>query len=224
MSGALACDAATARAATIEDFVTSDRTPAVSFRTGVADDAPRILQLIDENLEEGHLLPRTLDDLTSHATRFIVAVDEGRVVGCAELAPLSRAVAEVRSLVVDGTYRGHGLGSRLISALCDRAQVHGFSTLCAFTHDPSHFVRLGFTIVPHLWFPEKIALDCTACPKFRHCGQHAVALQFSSASFDKPRENHLRLPVTTAQGIDLRAAEHDAPLVKRITPSPESSS
>ena len=198
-----------------EVHVSTDRTPSVTFRTGVIDDATRILQLIDDNLEVGHLLPRTLDDITAHATRFIVTVDGDRVIGCAELAPLSRAVAEVRSLVVDDTYRGHGLGSRLISALCERAQVHGFSTLCAFTHDPSHFVRLGFTIVPHLWFPEKIALDCTACPKFRHCGQHAVALQFSSASFDKPRENHLRLPLTTTQGIDLRAA-HAAPLVKRI--------
>ena len=33
------------------------------------------------------------------------------VVGCAELAPLSRAVAEVRSLVVDESCRGRGFGS-----------------------------------------------------------------------------------------------------------------
>ena len=52
----------------------------------------------------------------------------------------------------------------------------GYSTLCAFTHDPSHFVRLGFTIVPHIWVPEKIAHDCTGCALFRHCGQYAVTL------------------------------------------------
>ena len=219
MSVAAAHDTPAVFAQADEDqVIPTDRAPSVAFRTGVIGDAPRILQLIDDNLEIGHLLPRTLDDVTAHATRFIVATDGERVVGCAELAPLSRAVAEVRSLVVDAGFRGLGLGSRLIAALCERAQVHGFSTLCAFTHDPSHFVRLGFTIVPHLWFPEKIALDCTGCPKFRHCGQHAVALQFSSASFDKPRDNHLRLPLTTTQGIDLRAA-HAAPLVKRLTVS-----
>ncbi len=219
MSAAVAHDSIAESAPPDEDQVSStDRAASVSFRTGVVGDATRILQLIDDNLESGHLLPRTLDDVTAHATRFIVATDGDGVVGCAELAPLSRAVAEVRSLVVDAGFRGHGLGSRLISALCERAQVHGFSTLCAFTHDPSHFVRLGFTIVPHLWFPEKIALDCTGCPKFRHCGQHAVALQFSSASFDKPRENHLRLPLTAGQGIELRP-EHAAPLVRRLTVS-----
>ena len=219
MTPAVADEVRSSTAGTREARVGTHDSAGVSFRTGVAADAPRILQLIDDNLEAGHLLPRTLDDITAHATRFLVIVDGDRVIGCAELAPLSRAVAEVRSLVVDGAYRGHGLGSRLISALCDRAQVHGFSTLCAFTHDPSHFVRLGFTIVPHLWFPEKIALDCTACPKFRHCGQHAVALQFSSASFDKPRENHLRLPITTTPGVSLQASQ-DTPLVKRITVLP----
>ncbi len=50
------------------------------------------------------------------------------------------------------------------------------ATLCAFTHEPSHFVQLGFTIVPHIWVPEKIARDCTVCPLFRQCGQYAVTL------------------------------------------------
>jgi len=37
-------------------------------------------------------------------------------------------------------------------------------------------VRLGFSLVPHSWVPEKIALDCVRCPEFRRCGQHAVVL------------------------------------------------
>ena len=196
---------------------THDATPPaeVAFRTGVAEDAPAILRLIDENLEQGHLLPRTLDDLTAHATRFIVIEDAGRVIGCAELAPLSRAVAEVRSLVVDDRYRGRGLGSSLISRLCQRARVGGFATLCAFTHEPSHFVRLGFSIAPHVWFPEKIALDCVGCAKFRVCGQVAVALQLDGRVLDRPRESHSRLPVPPGTSIDASAPgpELRAPLL-----------
>ena len=56
------------------------------------------------------------------------------------------------------------------------APRRGYSTLCAFTHEPSHFVRLGFTIVPHIWVPEKIAHDCNGCALFRKCGQYAVRL------------------------------------------------
>jgi amino-acid N-acetyltransferase len=167
----------------------------LQFRHGRADDAPAILALIDANLDIGHLLPRTLADLVRHASRFLVVVDDERLVGCAELAPLSRAVAEVRSLVVESDWRGHGLGTALVARLEAEARRQGFSTVCAFTHDPSHFVRLGFSIVPHVWFPEKIATDCTSCPKFRVCGQVGVALPIDNASLSAPMANPRRVPI-----------------------------
>lgn len=148
----------------------------VTFRQATAADAPAVHRLISENLEAGHLLPRTMDDIIEHAPRFVVAQRDGSVVACAELAPLSKTVAEVRSLVVDQHARGNQIGPRLVTELATSAISRGFATLCAFTHQPSHFVRLGFTIVPHMWVPEKIAHDCTACPLFRRCGQHAVTL------------------------------------------------
>ena len=83
---------------------------------------------------------------------------------------------EVRSLVIDASHRGKRLGPALIESLGATARREQFGTLCAFTHEPPHFVRLGFTIVPHTWQPEKIATDCVGCPKFRTCGQFAVAL------------------------------------------------
>jgi hypothetical protein len=64
----------------------------------------------------------------------------------------------------------------------------GFSTLCAFTHQPSHFVKLGFTIVPHMWVPEKIAHDCTSCPLFRRCGQYAVTLPLRDGVQIRPEQ------------------------------------
>ena len=72
-----------------------------TLRTADTADAPRLHQLISANLVEGHLLPRSLDELTVHANRFLVAVRSRRIVACAELAPLSPQVAEVRSLAVD---------------------------------------------------------------------------------------------------------------------------
>ena len=112
------------------------------------------------------------------ATRspVLVAVDHGRVVGCADLAPLSRRVAEVRSLVVDNGARSCGIGRQLVKELERRALASGFETLTAFTHTPGYFVHLGFSIVPHTWVPEKIEADCRSCSQFRHCGQYAVML------------------------------------------------
>jgi amino-acid N-acetyltransferase len=148
----------------------------VQLRTGAAGDGAAIHQLIAANVAAGHLLPRSLEDVEAHATRFIVATEDGLVIGCAELAPLSESVAEVRSLVVDEARRGHRTGATLVTALADGARTLGYDTLCAFTHDPSHFLRLGFSIVPHVWLPEKIAHDCVGCVHFRRCGQYAVSL------------------------------------------------
>jgi amino-acid N-acetyltransferase len=155
----------------------------IQLRTGEPEDAAAIHGLITANLSVGHLLPRTFEDVESHASRFVVAVgDEGLVVGCGELAPLSGEVAEVRSLVVDEARRGQRLGVALVTALADRARELGYVTLCAFTHQPAHFIRLGFSIVPHVWVPEKIAHDCVSCAQFRHCGQYAVSLSLRAGS------------------------------------------
>ena len=151
-----------------------------SIRPATVRDGPDLYRLITANLEAGHLLPRHLDEVTTHATRFLVATDGAVIVGCGELGPLSRIVVEIRSLAVDEPYRRVGLGSRLVRALTQRARRDGFPTLCAFTHEPSHFVRLGFSIVPHVWFPDKISTDCHTCTWFRRCAQYAMLLQLST--------------------------------------------
>jgi amino-acid N-acetyltransferase len=178
-------------------------TPQIAIRPAVVADAPALHALIAAHLEEGRLLPRALDELAVHAPRFVVAVDTSssgvrrrddasagpeRIVGCAELAPLSPAVAEVRSLVVSREARRHGLGVRMVEDLAMRARRSGYARLSAFAHDPAFFVRRGFSIVPHTWVPEKIAHDCVSCPLFRNCGQYAVVLELADAE----RSSNLR--------------------------------
>ncbi len=160
----------------------------VMFRQATAADAAAVHRLISDNLEAGHLLPRTIDDVLEHAPRFVVADRDGRVIACAELAPLSKTVAEVRSLVVDQHARGNHIGPRLVTELASGAVARGFATLCAFTHQPSHFVKMGFTIVPHMWVPEKVAHDCTSCPLFRRCGQYAVTLPLRAGVQIRPEQ------------------------------------
>jgi amino-acid N-acetyltransferase len=150
--------------------------PHVTYRAATVAEAPKLHALIHAHLEEGRLLPRSLDELRTHASRFVVATIRGRIVGCAELAPLSNRVAEVRSLVVDRRARSRGIGRRLVSELTERGRTQGFETLCAFTHEAEFFERLGFANVPHSRVPEKIAQDCIACALYQRCGQHAMVV------------------------------------------------
>jgi amino-acid N-acetyltransferase len=170
--------------------------PAVSSRpTGVTPvlraatrvDAAGIHALIARYQAPGRLLPRTEDEIARHADRFLVIVDDGEIAGCAELAPLSMSVGEVRSLVIDEHLRGLGLGRALVDELSREARVYGFASICAFTHQPGYFTRLGFSLVPHAWLPEKIAIDCAACPLFRRCGQAAMRLRLDERCLESQR-------------------------------------
>jgi N-acetylglutamate synthase-like GNAT family acetyltransferase len=151
----------------------------VMLRSATAAEAPAVHALILDHLEEGHLLPRELPEIVSRVSRFVVAMHEEEVLACAELAPLSSTVAEVRSLVVRRNARSLGLGRTIVDELVARAGRAGFHKLCAFTHSPAYFVHMGFSIVPHVWLPEKIDTDCKRCVHFRQCGQYAVVLTLS---------------------------------------------
>lgn len=149
------------------------------LRTAAARDAHAIHALVLEHLAEGHLLPRPLDEIEAHIGRFVVAVSGITVVACAELAPLSSSMAEVRSLIVSAQARKLGVGLALVNELGTRAAAAGFTKLCAFAHSPGYFVHMGFSIIPHVWLPEKVEKDCRACPQFRRCGQYAVIRELS---------------------------------------------
>jgi amino-acid N-acetyltransferase len=158
----------------------------VTLRSADAADTKKLHAIITANLEEGHLLPRTLSELTVRAGRFVVAIRGRKVIGCAELAPLSAHVAEVRSLAVDKSARGERVGVMIVDELRRRARREGFEKLCAFTHAPSYYIPMGVSIVPHLWLTEKIYTDCVKCPHFRQCGQYAMVVPLDSA-FDAER-------------------------------------
>jgi N-acetylglutamate synthase-like GNAT family acetyltransferase len=163
------------------------------LRAANTDDARAIYELICAHADEGHLLPRELTEVNAHACRFVVAVNGTEVIACADLAPLSRTVAEVRSLVVSDAARSCGIGRQLVDALIEKAERAGFDKLCAFTHAPRYFVQLGFSIVPHEWLPEKIQTDCGTCPQFRHCGQYAVMLPLTQT-------RHAFVPLASLHG------------------------
>jgi len=162
----------------------------VKLRQASPEDVDAIHRLIASHVASDHLLPRTLDEIETRIGRFIVGDAAGVVVACAELAPLSPAVAEVRSLVVSEHARGMGVGRLILDALVRHAVSNGHQRLCAFTHGPAYFIRLGFSIVPHLWVPEKVFTDCVGCPLFRTCGQHAVVLALDERQL---RQTSLRL-------------------------------
>ena len=74
---------------------------APTLRTARAEEAAAILALIETHLEEGHLLPRTLTELTLRAvSRKATALEMAKAITCArKVAPSNSAKGMPRRMV-----------------------------------------------------------------------------------------------------------------------------
>ncbi|MHB8412753.1 MAG: GNAT family N-acetyltransferase [Candidatus Acidiferrales bacterium] len=137
-------------------------------------DAPQINALIAHYAAQGILLPRTEENVREHARGFLVLEEKGQIAGCVSLENYGTELAEIRSLAVDPEIRGQGLGARLVQYALTEARRRKIARVFAVTHAPEFFVRQGFDTSSRCALPEKIARDCSACPKARRCRLVAV--------------------------------------------------
>lgn len=202
----------------------------ISIRPATLDDVQAIVILIAQNARRGGLLPRGEASIRAHLDNFLIAemsTDDGArtTVGCGSLLPLNSTLVELRSLAVDETIRGAGIGKKLVEALNEEARERKFGTIFALTRAVSFFEKCGYKVVPKEQFPEKVWNDCVACPLLENCDEVAVtmALQPSEASaFDVlPEDRERILEAIQAGRIAKRAVtpENFIPLetVKRLS-------
>jgi amino-acid N-acetyltransferase len=116
----------------------------MELRRATERDAAAIRGLIDLYVADGTLLPRTEEFIASHADHFVVAVRNGRVVGCAHLDEYAPSLAELRSLAVAPDAQGMGVGRSLVAAVEDLARRRGYRTVFAVSNDEEFFGKHGF--------------------------------------------------------------------------------
>ena len=105
------------------------------------NDLPDILALVT-----GSGLPEA--GLSDHLATTLVAREDGRIVGCAAIE-LYGAAALLRSVAVDASRRGQGLGQRLTAATLELASQRGARTVYLLTESAQDFFpRFGFRSIP----------------------------------------------------------------------------
>jgi len=120
-----------------------------------------------------------------------------RVVGCGALVPLNDKLVEVRSLAIEESQHGKGLGSTLVLELVNMARERGYAQVCALTLRPKFFIRLGFEQVDRWSISPKVWQACIYCPKFHRCDEVAVLMNLATARLGveernrQPGWNHL---------------------------------
>jgi amino-acid N-acetyltransferase len=107
-------------------------------------DVRAIRALVDTYVGEGILLDKATVALYEDVQDFWVAEADGVVVGCGALHVLWDDLAEVRTLAVDPSQRGRGIGSRLLERLLDTARELGVKRVFCLTFEVDFFARHGF--------------------------------------------------------------------------------
>lgn len=151
----------------------TDEKDAVVRRAEI-DDIRDIRGLLSAYAEKGLLLPLSQKRISEMLPNFLVAEENGIVIGCAALRDFGDALFEVRSLAVKSSSNGKGIGSLLVTTLIREFKLPPQSKLFALTYRSDFFQRLGFNLVEKELFPQKIWSDCDKCPKKDHCDEQAL--------------------------------------------------
>jgi amino-acid N-acetyltransferase len=143
-------------------------------REAVLTDAQQIHDLIASYSGDGTLLPRRLPEICENIRDFMVAEDDGCIIGCGALHLYGVHLAEIRSIAVQSRSQGGGAGRKLVHALLQQAEKHCVSCVCLFTRIPDFFGRMGFRVAERERLPDKIYKDCCNCPRLHCCDEVAM--------------------------------------------------
>ena len=130
------------------DLPRMGRSP-LTFERAAHEDLIAVSELLLRAIPD--CVPQTVDQLWEReAETWVARRGDQRVVASASLVPLPGDRWELRSVVVDPSARGTGVGQKLVAHLLDRRSVQG-NEICCVTRHPRFFRRLGFEPLGTPW-------------------------------------------------------------------------
>ena len=145
-----------------------------TVRKAKLGDAKTIHNLINTASLKGAVLARSLSEIYDSIRDFLVAEDNGKVIGCCSLHITWEDLAEVRSLVILPAQQKKGVGAKLLQATLKEAKRLALPKVFALTSQPEFFQKYGFERISRKSLPHKIWGDCLKCPKFPKCDEVAL--------------------------------------------------
>jgi amino-acid N-acetyltransferase len=146
----------------------------LEIRKALLTDIPALLEMINSYASNGIMLPRTEFEMAENIRDFLVAYEDGRLVGTGALHFYTPTSGEIRSLAVEPGDKTRGIGRKLVEALETQAREHDLQSIFAFTYVDKFFQKMGFDEVDRDELPLKAWKDCLRCPKFQACDEIAM--------------------------------------------------
>jgi amino-acid N-acetyltransferase len=116
----------------------------IEVRPARTNDIKGIHNLIANFASDGRMLQKETVTLYESVQEFMVAVEDGQVVGCGALHVLWEDLAEVRSVAITENLRGKGIGNQILEQIIERAHELGLSRIFCLTFETKFFGRHGF--------------------------------------------------------------------------------
>ncbi len=152
----------------------------LTYRRARPSDVRSILNLINHYSTKGLMLPRSFSQVIEKVRDFTVAVGETQSLkGVVALHVVGEDLAEVRSLAVEESLQGQGIGKKLLHYCLEDAKELHLQRIFTLTYQTEFFTKLGFTKVEKLTLPQKIWGDCVHCAKFSDCDEIAMLLNIT---------------------------------------------
>lgn len=144
-------------------------------------DIPSMQALVVFEVKEGIILNRSEDEVATNIRSYVLAKDDGVLVGYAALHIHSKRLAEIRSLIVDENYRGRKIGQNMIEFTLKEAKaLEVEEDILVLTYLPAFFEKLNFKEINKELIPEhKIWADCIKCIHFPVCNEIALVYKLA---------------------------------------------
>lgn len=142
----------------------------IAIRKPTLADVPMMIRLMEPHVRSEALLPRTPRAVQERLRDYVVAEQQGRLVGLASLSIVDEDLAELGAVVSDG----EGMLGDLVEAVLDEARAMGVRRTFVLAPDVAPYAALGFQPTPIDALPEKRDRQCLRCPRLPRCRQVAL--------------------------------------------------
>lgn len=152
----------------------------VDVRPAVTADVLAIRDLVENYAGDGpRLLRKNTVTLYEDVQEFYVAEQAGKIIGCGALHVMWHDLGEIRTVAVDPSIKGQGIGSQIMDALTQRAASLGLNKLFCLTFETQFFTRHGFEPI------EESPVDASTYSELLLSGDQGVA-EFLDLEHVKP--------------------------------------
>lgn len=163
-----------------DDEMSETRTKSYAVRPAVSGDVPKIHDLIKYHAQLGRMILRGFDELYADLRSFMVAEEQGELLGCASVHLFWSDLAELKCVAVHEKQQRRGIGRAVVNACHADLRRLGISRAFCLTGATEFFERLGYGKVAKDSLPRFIWGECVRCPSFPVCNEEALVFDLKN--------------------------------------------